>query len=40
MVVPAFVGTEEIETFIGDLLHEMATPRHPSVIRVPLDGST
>jgi GNAT superfamily N-acetyltransferase len=34
IAVPDFIGPDELETFIADLMHESATPRHPSVRRL------
>ena len=34
IVVPADMLESEIEQYLGDLCHEWATDRHPSVIRL------
>lgn len=35
VVVPAFVKEDELAQFLGDLLHESASPKHPRVSRLP-----
>ncbi len=34
IVVPDFVGENEIEQYLDDLFHESATPAHPCVRRI------
>jgi len=35
MVVPDFVGENELAQYLGDMLHEHATPGHPQVVPLP-----
>lgn len=35
VVVPDFVTDDELVQYLDDLFHEAATPRHPSVRRIP-----
>ena len=34
-VIPDFVQEDEVGQYLGDLFHEAARPRHPSVRRLP-----
>jgi hypothetical protein len=33
--IPSTVSESEIERWVADLCHEWATPRNPSVVRIP-----
>jgi hypothetical protein len=35
IVVPDFVGADELAQYLADLLHESASPRHPEVTTLP-----
>ena len=35
VVVPDFIGENELEQFLDDLFHELATRERPSVTRIP-----
>ena len=35
IVIPDFVQEHEIEQYLDDIYHEMATPERPSVMRLP-----
>jgi hypothetical protein len=32
--VPAFIGEEEVGTYLADLFHESASAAHPRVVRI------
>jgi len=34
IVVPDFIGENEVEQYLDDLFHESATPAHPRVRRI------
>jgi len=35
IVVPDFVSENELAQYLGDMLHESASPKHPDVLRLP-----
>jgi hypothetical protein len=35
VVVPGFVGEDELVQYLADVFHESATGRHPEVRRIP-----
>ncbi|MCA8061467.1 hypothetical protein LGM89_01510 [Burkholderia sp. AU31624] len=37
--IPAALAADELAQYLGDLLHENATPRYSEVVPVPLPGA-
>lgn len=35
VAIPAFIREAELEQYLGDIFHETASPRHPTVRRLP-----